>query len=100
MVSMTDWINMLKKIGCRKSRKEIRDIIINECLFSDEKILGAYQVDGEAVWNRFIANDRICLKNATERRIKDAVGIESWLEEIKYQVMRSTYPRNHHKKGR
>ena len=100
MLTMSDWIFVLKNLGCRRTKAEIRRLIIEQCLTSKERIYGVYQVDSNKVWHYFVENDPICLKEATDKRIADSLDIESWLESIKYQRIRKTYPRNHHKKGR
>ena len=97
MISMTDWTAIVKTLGSKKTKTEIRDIIIRECLFSTKKFYGAYLVNGDAVWEKLIESDPNCAAGILNNRLENAVDVEGWFE--KYQAMRYSYPRNHHKKG-
>ena len=100
MVTMSDWIFTLKQLGSKRTKTEIRSFIIEYCLISKEKIYGVYQVDSEKVWHYLVEMDSVCSKEAINKRLHNVIDVESWLDNIKYQQMRGTFPKNHHKKGR
>lgn len=98
MISMTMWVNIIKKFGSRKTRAEIRKIIIDNCLLSNKKVDGCYLVDDDKVWKLLVEKDIRCMKGAKERRLQNPTDVQAWLLEIGYQQMRKTFPRNHHRK--
>lgn len=98
MVSMTNWIKVFKRLGCPLSRKELRTIIVSRFLIRPGKCLGGYLVDGDALWNYIIKKYPECEKEAQKLRLKSPISVESWIDELEYRNMRSTYPRNMHKK--
>lgn len=98
MISMTTWINIIKRFGSKKTKDEIRTIINDNCLLSNKKRDGCYLVDDEKVWKLLVEKDPLCLKGVAERRIQKVADVESWLSETGYQQMRKTFPRNHHRK--
>ena len=92
MITMTDWVNIIIMLGSTKSKEAIQGIIRERCLLSPNKVYGAWQIDGDAVWDLLIAADPKCMENAEKYRLRNAISVESWLEERKYRDMRSTFP--------
>ena len=84
-MNLEDWTSMVKRIGSQKTRSEIKNIIKSECLFSQKRIMGAYQINGDAVWNRLIICDTACQEGLKENRIKGWIDMESWAAQIKHQ---------------
>ena len=92
---------MVKKIldGEKLSEKELREIIVSECLVTPRRIFGAYCVDENKVWENIIVQDRKATDKMKELRITDVYGAISYFQEIQYKNMRATYPKRYHKKG-
>lgn len=100
MLSMTTWIYVIKTLlKSEMKRNDIRNTIINKCLYSSKKFNGAYQVDGQKVWEHIIIEDYGCKKKIEELHISSVLGVYSYYEEISYKNMRATYPRNRRKRG-
>ncbi len=100
MIHLSNWVEILSdtfKSG--RSKEEIKWIIKEKCLVTPHKVYGVYLVDDEKVWKYLIASDPVCMESAKKMRIHNAMGVESWYEEMRYRAMRSTFPRNKHKKG-
>ncbi len=99
-MNLADWIHAVKIAGSKRNKYEIRKIIIEQCLFSQKKIYGAYQIDGNKVWNILILSDDNCRKVIQEKKINDHMDLESKIEEIKYHSFWSDNRRAYAKKRR
>lgn len=100
-MTLTSWVEFIKDIlRSNKTKTKIRTQILNTCLYSPEKFLGAYQVNPELVWERIIIPDESCTKHREELKLRSAYDAMAYYEELLYKRMRATYPKKHHKKGR
>ena len=84
-MNLEKWTSMVKRVGSKYTRNEIKGIIKSECLNSNKKILGAYQISGEKIWHRLIENDPNCQEALEENKIKDWLDLESWSAQIEHQ---------------
>ncbi len=100
MFGLTAWIYIIKTILKSKSTKnEIRTKILTTCLCQRKKMLGAYQVNYDKVWNNIILKDKNCLNTLQELKIDNVDKLMCYYEEMKHKFVRYTYPRKHRKYG-
>ena len=97
---MEDWVCAVKIAGSKKSKNEIRNKIKEECLFTEKKVFGTYQIDGRKVWQVLIISDPNCMSVIKEKNINDHIGLESKIEEMKYHSFWSDNKRAYSKKRR
>ena len=83
-MNLEEWTCAVKIAGSKKSKYLISKIIKEECLFTKKKLYGAYQIDGNKVWDILIQADPDCQKVIEEKKIYDAISLESKIEELKY----------------
>lgn len=98
MLTMTDWVKVLKAFGYVPSKREISMEIKSTCLSIPHKVFGTYQVNDDAVWNNIVlANPSLCNSFAQEK-ILDPIDLISYLEEKQYREMwmdyRSAFKKN------
>lgn len=99
MYSMTKWVDIITNLlDSERSATKIRNMIHDNCLLSPRKQWNTYQVDGDKVWNIVIMTDKGCVGRLQELGIYDVIRLYSYCEEIDYQRMRGTFPKNRHKK--
>ena len=100
MLSMTTWLYVIKTLlKSDMKQTDIRNTIIGKCLYSQYKVRGVYQVDGQKVWDNIISKDSGCLEKMEELNIHDLFGVYGYYEEISYKHMRATYPKKRRRKG-
>lgn len=100
MLPLTKWQYVVKSLlKSELTRSEIRTAILTSCLLSPHKFNGAYQVDGQKVFDLIICKDANCRKTLDKLHISDLFGVLSYYEEITYKNMRATYPSRHRKRG-
>ena len=85
-MNLSEWTQAVKIAGSKKSKYEIGKIIKERCLLTKQKIYGAYQIDGNKVWNILILPDENCQRVIHEKNIKDYIALESKIEEMKYHA--------------
>ena len=86
-------------IKIEKTQQDISKAIIKDCLFSQIKSCGAYQVDDSKVWDCIVLKDTNCKKELTKLNINDIYGVYSYDDEVCYKQMRGTYPKKRRKTG-
>ena len=82
MITMTDWVKVLKKLKCPLNRKEIRNKIVSSFLVPPYKLDGKFYVDGEAIWEYFTTEYLVCKREAEKRRLRSVFSVESWVEDM------------------
>lgn len=93
MLSLTNWVYVIKTLlRSELTASEIREAILNDCLFTSDLFWGEYQVDGEKVYKMIICKDANCRKRCEELRISNVFEVLSYYEQVKYKQMRGTYP--------
>lgn len=96
-MNLEEWTCAVKIAGSKKSKYLISKTIKEQCLYTEKKLYGAYQIDGNKVWDVLIKDDPNCKKVIEEKKIYDAISLESKIEELKY---RSFWSNNKHAYGR
>lgn len=99
-MNLEEWTCAVKIAGSKKSKYLISKIIKEQCLYSPKKFYGAYQIDGNKVWDVLIKNDPDCQKVLEQKRIIDSISLESKIEEIKYRSFWSDNKRAYGRKRR
>lgn len=99
-MNLEEWTYAVKFAGSKRSKYEIKRIIKEQCLFSEKKVYGAYQIDGKKVWEILILSDPNCKQIIREKRFNDHIDIEAKIEEIKYHSFWSDNRRAYSKKRR
>lgn len=84
MMNLNEWAMAIKYAGSKKGVGTIRRIIKEQCLSSQKKVCGSYQIDHQMLWDVLIANDLDCMAACKEKKINDIVCLESQFEELKY----------------
>lgn len=99
MASLTAWQIIIKRIlKSKQTQGKIRTTILEQCLYSEKKIDGAYQVDDNKVYEIIACKDEDCLRMMKELNIHDVIGLISCYEEFKYRTMMVAWPKKHWKK--
>ena len=93
-MTMTNWIYILSTFFESKyTKKELRNIIVSQCLSTPNKIYGSYCVDDQKVWDKIVVSDSKLKEQMNTHRISDYAGVIELYEQLQYKTMRSTYPR-------
>ena len=88
MLTLTKWTYIIKVVlKSRRSKQCICDEIKSKCLVANRKVLGAYIVDNESVWENIVIKDFNCVRELEKISIKDWIGLESLYEEREYHKM-------------
>ena len=99
-ISMTTWqyiiVDLLKS---RKTKSQVRKLILENCLLRPDKKGGHYWVDNEKVFDLIISQDPDCLEMMKKHKINDIFGLYSFYDSIEYRGMRATYPRRKSRRG-
>ena len=90
-MNLEEWTCAVKIAGSKKSKYLISKIIKEQCLIIQKKLYGAYQIDGRKVWDVLIKDDSNCQNVLKEKRINDAIALESKIEEMKYHSFWSDF---------
>lgn len=99
-MNLEEWTCAVKIAGSKKNKYLISKIIKEECLYTQKKLYGAYQIDGNRVWDILIKDDPNCKKVIEEKNIHDAISLESKIEELKYRSFWSDNKRAYGRKRR
>ena len=76
-MNLEEWTCAVKIAGSKKSKYLIAKIIKEQCLVTQKKLYGAYQIDGKKVWDVLIKDDPNCQNTLKEKRINDVISLES-----------------------
>lgn len=88
MIAMTNLAEVIvNEFHSKMTKREVKNIIKERCLYSSTKIDGAYPIDLQKVWNIILMNDANCIDILEHWGITDVIGLESWYEERCYQIM-------------
>jgi hypothetical protein len=99
-MNLEEWVYAVKYAGSKKSKYNIRKIIKEQCLFSNKKIYGAYQIDGDKVWKLLIENDENCKSVIHSKNVHNYIDLESYIDQVKYRSFWSDNKRAYGKKRR
>ena len=99
-MNLEEWTCAVKIAGSKKSKYLISKIIKEQCLITQKKLYGAYQIDGKKVWDVLIKDDPNCQNTLKEKRISDVISLESKIEEMKYHSFWSDNKRAYGRKRR
>ena len=100
VVNLTGWLYILKRVLKSKTPKKIlREMILDNCLVTPEKVFGAYCVNSDDVWNNIVLKDKDMLSRLEELKFSRVEDLIAYYEEIQYKHMRATYPKRRHTKG-
>lgn len=99
-MNLEEWTCAVKIAGSKKSKNQISKIIKEKCLCSQKKLYGAYQIDGNKVWDILIKDDLNCKKVIEEKKIYNSISLESKIEELKYHSFWSDNKRAYRRKRR
>ena len=83
-MNLKEWTEAVKFLGSKRSKNSISKIIKEECLYATGKIYGTYQIDGNKVWDILIKDDLNCQQAIEEKKIYNAISLESKMEQLKY----------------
>lgn len=99
-MNLEEWTCAVKIAGSKKSKYLIAKIIKEQCLITQKKLYGAYQIDGKKVWDVLIKDDPNCQNTLKEKRINDVISLESKIEKMKYHSFWSDNKRAYGRKRR
>lgn len=101
-MGLTEWIEALKWMGSKQSKRALSEKIKANCLRSQYLSLGKYLIDDDRVWEYLVLQDKNCLKFIEENNIKNCIDIESqfftYRETIGHRYGKHIYSRYHHKR--
>ncbi len=83
-MTLTDWCEIINIIDKSIPKSKVRKIIINNCLSSDKKLLNAYQINQDLVWQEVVATNPHLLEKMKSENINNRFQLESYYEQIKY----------------
>ena len=73
-MNLEEWTCAVKIAGSKKSKYLISKIIKEQCLITQKKLYGAYQIDGRKVWDVLIKDDPNC-QNVLKESKRSIVNI-------------------------
>lgn len=99
-MNLEEWAIGVKLAGSKKGKTYIKSVIKECCLLTPQKYMGAYQIDGEKVWDILIKNDLNCKCVCEKKNYHCSMDIESAVLEMQYHAFWNDNRRAYGKKRR